>query len=247
MKRLAYIIAVFLAVVMCGNLVAAPEKVQASTKATQTQKAKPAKKGKKKDKGWANFVRYEQANKFVKNPVVVFMGDSITDGWFSKRKEFFKENNYVGRGISGQTTSHMLVRLDVIVLKPKAVAIMAGINDIAGNNGPIKLENIFGNIVSMAELAKANGIKVFLCSTLPSSQIPWRKDIKDVAEKVKVLNAMLKDYAKNNDVIYVDYYSKVVDDKGGLQKEYTYDGVHLNTSTYAILEQIIKEAIQREL
>src|SRR5580765_2917486 len=127
----------------------------------------------------ANFEKYADANTSVKPGSVVFMGNSITEGWARQRPDFFSANNYTGRGISGQTSSQMLVRFrqDVISLKPKAVVILAGINDIAQNIGFISLENILGNIMSMAELAKANGIKPILCSVLPAAAFPWRKEI----------------------------------------------------------------------
>ena len=139
---------------------------------------------------WAQFGRYAKANKTVKVPSnVVFMGNSITDGWWPADSTFFIRNNFVDRGISGQTTSEMLVRFrqDVINLKPKAVVILAGINDIAHNNGVIALENVFGNLVSMAELAKANHIKVIFCSVLPAYDFPWRPGMQP-ADKVIQLN-----------------------------------------------------------
>jgi lysophospholipase L1-like esterase len=123
---------------------------------------------------FANFGRYQKQNQEVLSqniaPNSVLMGDSITEGWFSTDPEFFTKNNFVGRGISGQVTSQMLLRFreDVIKLKPKRVIILAGTNDIAENQGPISLDKVFGNIVSMAELAKANNIKVILCSVLPA-------------------------------------------------------------------------------
>ncbi len=230
-------------VTMFGNLVAAPDvKVVSNPVQAQVQKSQPV------QKDWANHNRYESSNKSVKNPVAVFMGDSITAGWYGSRKDFFESNNYLGRGIGGQTTAHMLVRFraDVIDLKPKAVAIMAGINDIAENNGFTKVEYVFENIASMAELAKAHGIKVLICSTLPCNKIAWRKSVENVAEKVKTLNAMLKDFADKNGFVYVDYYSKLVDDKEGLPAKYSKDGVHINSAAYAILEPIIKAEIERE-
>ena len=127
---------------------------------------------------WAQFGRYADANKRVTTPAkVVFMGNSITDGWWPKDSTFFINNNFLDRGISGQTTSEMLVRFrqDVINLKPKAVVILAGINDIAHNNGVISLENVFGNIVSMAELARYNKITPIICSVLPAYDFPWRR------------------------------------------------------------------------
>jgi len=198
-------------------------------------------------KEWAKFSKYEEANKGVEAPSAVFMGDSITEGWARIHPDFFKSNNYAGRGISGQTTSEMLVRFraDVIALKPKAVAIMAGTNDIAENNGPIKLEYVFGNIASMAELAKANGIRVFLCSVIPAADFPWRKGL-EPSKKIKALNAMLKEYALKNGIVYVDYYSALDDGNGGLPKNLAKDGVHPTAEGYDIMEPIIKAAIEKK-
>ena len=152
-------------------------------------------------KDWANFGRYRQQNEEIAGQKInaVFMGNSITDNWARMDPGFFSDHGFVGRGISGQTTSEMLVRFrrDVLDLKPEAVAILAGINDIAQNNGEISLENTFGNIVSMCELAKAHKIKVILCSVLPCDRLSWRPSIQP-AQKVRRLNAMLKEYAEEN-------------------------------------------------
>lgn len=169
---------------------------------------------------WANFGRYAEANKAVsKPPLAVLMGDSITDAWPKKTPDgFFAKNNIVGRGISGQVTSQMLARFrrDVLDLKPKYVAILAGTNDIAQNRY-IAVENIFGNIVSMVEIAKANGVIPIVCSVLPANKYPWRQEIKP-APLVKKLNEMLKAYCEKNSVKYVDYYTPMADDKDGLRK-----------------------------
>ena len=138
---------------------------------------------------WAKFSRYEAANDTVKvRPRAVFMGDSITDNWAKKDMDFFTSNNFVGRGISGQTTSHMLVRFrrDVVDLNPKYVVIMAGTNDIALNNGEISHENILGNIISMCEIAKANKIKPILCSVLPADRFRWRPQLTPAEDLVKL-------------------------------------------------------------
>lgn len=198
-------------------------------------------------KDWAQFGRYAEANKTVKIPAkVVFMGNSITDGWWPNDSTFFISNEYVDRGIGGQTTSEMLVRFraDVINLKPKAVVILAGINDIAQNNGYISLENIFGNIVSMAELAKANGIKPILCSILPAYDFPWRPGMEPAGKVIK-LNEMIKEYTINNKLIYVDYYTALVDDRGGLPEKYSKDGVHPTLDGYKIMEAIVKKEISK--
>lgn len=159
---------------------------------------------------WAQYGRYERQNAALAGePVeVVFMGNSITDNWIGADPDFFARNGFVDRGISGQTTAEMLARFrrDVIDLNPKAVVILAGINDIAQNNGAIKLENVFGNIVSMCELAKFNGIRVVLCSVLPCDRFSWRPEIKPAAA-VAELNTMLRQYAAEHKIPYVDYHA----------------------------------------
>ncbi|BEH00276.1 SGNH/GDSL hydrolase family protein [Bacteroides sedimenti] len=201
------------------------------------------------NKDWANFSKYAQANLSVKQPVdVVFMGNSITEGWASMHPEFFKGNNYVGRGISGQVTSQMLVRFraDVINLKPKVVVILAGTNDIAMNNGYITVEHIFENIVSMVELARCNKIKVVLCSVLPASHYPWRPEIESV-RPITELNSKIKEYAKANKIPYADYYSVMVDDKEGLNPIYQKDEVHPNLAGYDAMEKVIQSILKKLL
>ena len=192
-------------------------------------------------KDWAKFERYQEKNAQVTSrPRAVFMGDSITDNWAKKDGDFFATNNFIGRGISGQTTSHMLVRFrrDVIDLQPKYVVILAGTNDIAKNNGEISLENILGNIISMCELARAHKIKPILCSILPAAAYRWRPAVKP-AEDIVRLNAMIQRYAKENRIPYVDYHSVLKDDQGGLPMEHAADGVHPNLDCYKIMEKII--------
>ena len=150
---------------------------------------------------WANLGRYAQANSEVTvQPKAVFMGDSITQCWWDADPNFFTSNNFLCRGISGQTTSHMLVRMrkDVVALHPKYVVILAGTNDIAKNNGFIEVDDIYGNIVSMCEIAKANKVKPVICSVLPVKQYKWRKEVTDCADRIIRLNAMLKEYAEKN-------------------------------------------------
>lgn len=197
----------------------------------------------KKDKDWAKFYRYEQANDTIKvRPRAVFMGDSITDGWAKQSPDFFYSNNFVGRGISGQTTTQMLVRFrrDVLDLSPKYVVILAGTNDIARNNGLISLENILGNIQSMCELAKAHKIKPVLCSVLPADRYRWRKDLKPAGDIVK-LNELIKAYAKSARIPYVDYHSVLKNENNGLPEKYAADGVHPNIDCYKIMEKIVVE------
>lgn len=202
---------------------------------------------------WANFKRYKKANKELKAPGkkenrVVFMGNSITEKWVMFHAGFFTENNYIGRGISGQTSSQMLLRFkpDVVNLNPKVVVIHAGTNDIAGNTGPITIAEIADNIFSMAELAKANNIKVVLASVLPASSYSWSPSIEPV-EKISELNARIQAYAKKNDIVYLDYYTPMVNEEKGLKKEYGRDTVHPNLEGYYVMETLVKKAIKKAL
>lgn len=200
---------------------------------------------------WAHLKKYEQSNSELKKIYepnrVVFMGNSITEGWSNFDKDFFINNPFVNRGISGQTTPQMLIRFrpDVVNLNPKAVVILAGINDIAENTGPITLENIAENIISMAEIAKANEIKVFICSTLPAIDFPWSPGM-EPGPKVVKLNSILKNYCDSNNIPYIDYFSAMSDEKGGLKvPEYTTanDLVHPNLAGYKVMEKIILKAL----
>ncbi|MEH6406119.1 MAG: GDSL-type esterase/lipase family protein, partial [Leeuwenhoekiella sp.] len=179
---------------------------------------------------WANLNRYKEDNAKIDTTSsetrVVFMGNSITEGWVGNDPEFFKEHNYIGRGISGQTTPQMLLRFrpDVIDLKPAAVVILAGTNDIAGNTGPTTLETIFGNIQSMAELAHANDIKVLISSVLPAAKYPWKPEVESV-EPILKLNAMLKAYAEENNFVYLDYFPATANAENGMLSSLTEDGV----------------------
>lgn len=196
---------------------------------------------------WANFERYAEQNKTVKTPSgVVFIGNSITEGWWYADSLFFKNNEYVARGISGQVTSQMLVRFrkDVIDLKPKTVVILAGANDIAENNGYISLENIKGNIVSMIELAKLHKIDVILCSVLPAYDFSWHKGL-EPAGKIIELNKMLKAYADRNKVTYVDYHSNMADERNGLPAKYSEDGIHPNPEGYKVMKKILLPVLKR--
>jgi len=201
---------------------------------------------------WANLSMYAKSNKELINSSdknrVVFMGNSITQGWSNFDPNFFIVNPFINRGISGQTTPQMLIRFkpDVVNLKPKAVVILAGINDIAGNTGPMKIENIAENIFSMSEIAEANNITVYICSVLPAKDFPWSPGL-NPAEKVVKLNAILKDYCEKNKIQYVDYYSKMEDGNGGLKvPEYTTedDLVHPNLSGYKVMEEVILSNLQ---
>ena len=199
-----------------------------------------------------NLDRYAEANAALPAPAkgekrVVFIGNSITDGWPNAHPDFFKSNNYVGRGISGQTSPQLLSRFrqDVINLKPVAVLINIGTNDVAQNTGPYNEEFTLGNIMSMAELADANGIKVILSSVTPAGEYPWRKEIKDVPQKIMSLNAKIKAYAKEKGFSYIDYFSVMCDENNALKSNLGTDGVHPNEEGYKIMEATAKKVIDK--
>jgi lysophospholipase L1-like esterase len=202
---------------------------------------------------WPQLNRYKEANAKVPEPErsegrVVFMGDSITDGW--KLDEYFAGKPYINRGISGQTTPQMLIRFrpDVIELKPRAVLILAGTNDIAGNTGPMTLEMIEDNYTSMADLAKANGIKVIFASVLPIHDYGRTKmSERRAPEQILKLNEWLKGYCKARGHIYLDYYSKMIDEKGMLKAELANDGLHPNAEGYKIMAPLAESVIQQAL
>jgi len=202
---------------------------------------------------WANLDRFRDDNKKTGLPApgevrIVFMGNSITEGWSRLDSGFFLERHFINRGISGQTTPQMLIRFkpDVVNLKARVVVILAGINDIAGNTGPSTPEMIQDNISSMVEIAQANGIRVVLCSVLPAYDFPWRPGM-EPAEKVVKLNGWIKNYAEAHKSIYLDYFTPMSDEKHGLKKEYTQDGVHPNLAGYKIMEPLAEEAIKKAL
>jgi lysophospholipase L1-like esterase len=202
---------------------------------------------------WPQLSRYVEANSKVPLPErgetrVVFMGDSITAIW--KLDEYFSGKPYINRGISGQTTPQMLIRFrpDVIALKPRAVLILAGTNDIAGNTGPMTLEMIENNYASMAELAKANGIKVIFASVLPIHDYGRTKvSERRSPEQILKLNEWLKGYCRANGHIFLDYFSKMVDEKGMLKAELANDGLHPNAEGYKVMEPLAESAIQQAM
>ena len=209
--------------------------------------------GKVKAQDWANLNKYKTINTQLEIPSskqkrIVFMGDSITEFWSMIDPEYFSGKPYINRGISGQTTPQMLIRFraDVIALKPTAVVILAGINDIAGNTGASSIEMIRDNIFSMVELAKANNIKVILCSVLPAFDFSWKPNQQPV-EKIKALNEILKNYAAANNIVYVDYYSAMVDERLGLNIEYSNDGVHPNKAGYHAMQPLAEKGIELAL
>lgn len=205
------------------------------------------------NRDWANLQRFDNDNKTLikQGPDkrrVVFLGNSITEGWASQRPEFFSSNDFVGRGISGQTSSQFLARFrnDVINLQPKLVVINAGTNDIAENTGVYNEELTFGNIVSMVELAKANGIKVILTTVLPAARFGWNPSITDSSEKIIKLNARVAEYAKQNKIPFVDYYTPMVHGADhALNPAYSKDGVHPTAEGYEVMEAVILPAVRK--
>jgi lysophospholipase L1-like esterase len=199
---------------------------------------------------WPNLARYAADNAKITTSKVVFMGDSITDAWIKRSPKFFADHpGYIDRGISGQTTPQMLIRFrpDVIALKPAVVVILAGTNDIAGNTGPMTLEMIEDNYASMAELAKANHIKVVFSSVMPVCDYHRPQTERRPPAKIIALNAWMKDYVAKNKLVYLDYYSAMIDDQQMLKKEITEDGLHPNEAGYAIIEPLAEKAIAAAL
>lgn len=202
---------------------------------------------------WPNLTKYQKDNTMLKASTtgegrVVFMGNSITEGWSQANPVFFGNKSYINRGISGQTTPQMLLRFrqDVVNLNPKIVVILAGTNDIAENTGPISLEQIRDNMLSMVQLAKAHGIVPIICSVLPAYDYPWRPG-KQPNVKIPKLNGMLQKMCSEQKVPYLDYFSVMVDDRNGLPSTYTTDEVHLTKKGYAVMEKLVEEAIRDTL
>lgn len=199
------------------------------------------------NKDWAKLGRYAEDNaKITKSPKAVLYGDSITDGWPKHDEAFFKEHDFVGRGIGGQTTEEMLVRFrqDVINLKPKYVVILAGINDVALNNGYISNETTVGNIISMCELAKLHKIKPIICSLTPADSFRWRKEVTDVVEQVRNINTMLQEYARKNHIPYVNYFDAMKDENDALKKDLGYESVHPNLEGYKVMESVLLKTLK---
>lgn len=201
---------------------------------------------------WTNFQRYQKDNETVKTlpqekRKVVFMGNSITENWVHRHGQFFTDNGYVGRGISGQTTYQMVLRFyeDVVSLQPKAVVINGGTNDIALNNHPYVEDRTFQNITIMAMIAKENGIKVILTSVTPCDHYVWRPEVTDVVGKIKSLNARIEAYAKKNKFQYVDYFSAMADANGVMKDGISDEGCHPNVAGYEIMEPLVQAAIKK--
>lgn len=198
---------------------------------------------------WPNLKKYAPENaellKSGKHPKVIFIGNSITEVWADHYPEFFEEHNFLGRGISGQTTPQMLIRFtqDVLDLEPEVVVILAGTNDIAGNTGFATEKMITDNISAMTELAASRGIKVVLCSILPVYDYAWRPGLQP-AGKIIAINSWLQAYAVQKGHVYVDYHKAMADDKGGMKNTYSEDGVHPNARGYEVMRPLILNGIQ---
>ncbi|MCH5598961.1 SGNH/GDSL hydrolase family protein [Niabella ginsengisoli] len=202
---------------------------------------------------FANLKRYATDNESLlssgKKVDVVFIGNSITEAWVKHDAAFFSSNNYVGRGISGQTSSQMLLRFqqDVVALKPKVVVINAGTNDIALNAGNYDQHFTFNNIKSMAAIAKSNGIIVILTSVLPAGSFPWRPEVKNASAQVDELNGLVKKYAIEKGFSYIDYNLLMRNEKGGMKTVLADDGIHPNKEGYKIMEEVALKAISKNL
>jgi len=267
MKRSAWVIgrgAALLVIVAAHSLATANAQTRSSADSPQIEDLQARLSSAKAQlQDWPNLERYREANAKIAMPAkdeqrVVFMGDSITDLWarIPLSGGFFPGKPYLGRGIGGQTTPQMLVRFrpDVIALSPKVVVILAGTNDLAGNTGPMTVEETEGNLASMAELARASGIKVVLASILPVSNYghrgdgqPWDATVDRSPQKILLLNEWIKKYAADNHLVYLDYFSAMVDDKGMLKREISEDGLHPNAAGYAIMAPLAEQAIQAAL
>lgn len=204
---------------------------------------------------FANLAAFHKADLKLGPPApgqnrVVFMGDSITQFW--NLRKYFPGKPYINRGIAGQTTPQMLIRFrqDVIDLEPKVVVILGGTNDLAGNTGPETLEEIENDLASMAQLARAYGIRVVLCSVLPSVGFGWHPELKDPAPRIVALNKWIKSYATKHHYVYVNYYAAMADPAGGLPHKLSHDGVHPSPAGYAIMAPLaevgIKEALKKK-
>lgn len=202
---------------------------------------------------WFGFNTYQADNeRIIKSgdyPEVVFMGNSITENWAYYHPEFFRDNNFCGRGIGGQTSAHMLVRFtsDVINLHPKAVVIMAGTNDVALNDYWVAPHHVVENIITMCTLAKANGIIPIISSITPCTEFCWRKEVKDAGQTIVSINKSLKAFAEANDIVYADYHSALADENLGFPLTLSKDGCHPDPDTYFIMESMVLEAIQKAL
>jgi lysophospholipase L1-like esterase len=235
--------------------ISTPPTVAAPAATTPVDPAKQIATMQEKLNDWPQLERYRAENAALPPAAageqrVVFYGDSITDGCGRRQNTgtFFPGKPYVNRGISGQTTPQMVVRFrqDVIDLKPAAVLILAGTNDVAGNTGPMTAEMTEENFASMIDLATANGIKVIVASITPAFDYPWKRGL-EPAPKIRAINAWLQTYCKAHGATYLDYYSALADEKGGMKPGTSFDGVHPNAIGYGIMTPIAQAAIDQTL
>ncbi len=199
---------------------------------------------------WAGFGRYAEANKqLTEKPAVVLMGDSIFDGWDDIQPDYLTDNNFITRGISGQVTSEMLVRFraDVLNLKPKAVVILAGTNDLAMNNGIIEMEHIVENIASMVDLARVAGVRPIVCTVLPAKSYFWRPEAQNVPENIIALNVLIREYAKKNKVELADFHVAMDAGDGSMIKTYHEDEVHPNAAGYTKMQEVLYPFLKKYL
>lgn len=204
---------------------------------------------------FANYQRFAKENTELGKPAkgekrVVFLGNSITEGWINQHRDYFTSHKYINRGIGGQTSYQFLLRFreDVLNLEPAVLVLNYGTNDIAENTGRYSEDITFGNVISMAELARAHGIQVILCSCLPAKNFGWRPQITDGMQKIRSLNARVKAWAEKNKVQYVDYFTSMLNADGtGMRQDLTPETVHPNLKGYAIMEGLIEPAIKKAL
>ena len=202
---------------------------------------------------WFGFNRFRTDNERIAQsgdcPEVVFMGNSITEYWTLYHPDFFREHRYCGRGIGGQTSVQMLARFtaDVVNLRPKAVVIMAGTNDVAHNTYWVEPDRVVDNIVAMCQLARANGIVPLISSIPPCASFVWNPEIKDAARTIVSINERLRAYAESNGIVYVDYHSALADEHGAFPEKFSADGCHPNPDAYFIMEELVLKAIGEAL
>jgi len=201
---------------------------------------------------WPNLAYFHNKNISLGSPIenekrIVFMGDSITEEWSNLYPSFFSNRSYINRGIGGQTTPQMLLRFkpDTIDLHPYIIVLLAGINDVAGNTGPSTVKMITDNIFSMAELAMNKDVKIILSSILPANAFPWNDAIENVSSTIISINSLMKDYALSNGIVYLDYYSPMVDENEGLNSDYTEDGIHPNKEGYKVMSGLAEKTISQ--
>jgi lysophospholipase L1-like esterase len=263
MIRLAVAIALTISILRpfpASAQAAAPAPSQTSVNPSQTPTVEQSKlqseleQARQRLQDWPQLSRYRSENAILAQPKpgenrVVFLGDSITDSWGRGKGQFFPGKPYVNRGISGQTTPQMLIRMrpDVIALKPKAMVLLAGTNDLAGNTGPMTPEMIEDNITSISELGKANGIRVVLSSVLPVCDYIQPQTERRPPDKIIAVNNWIKSYAGRQNLVYLNYYSAMVDSKGMLKQELTYDCLHPNDAGYAVMQPLAEKAIEQAL